>query len=87
MKKLLLTSLLAFSISIGLAQRNGPPTQFPGEQSGPPFEQVPGDGDGPPWTREPAGIPIDGGLSILMASGIAFGIYKFRKRNLTDHSS
>lgn len=38
---------------------------------GPPFD---------PLDPNPAGLPVDGGASILLASGVAFGVKKLRKR-------
>ncbi|MES2388285.1 MAG: hypothetical protein V4543_09810 [Bacteroidota bacterium] len=48
----------------------------------PAFAQDPGDpGDlGPTPSAQPAGVPIDGGASILAASGIGYGIKRMRAR-------
>ncbi len=37
---------------------------------------VPGTNDNPP----PVGLPIDGGLSLLLISGIAFGFYELKRK-------
>jgi len=36
----------------------------------------PEDGNQPP----PVGLPIDGGLSLLLASGVAYGIYTLKRK-------
>ncbi|MES2388497.1 MAG: hypothetical protein V4543_10885 [Bacteroidota bacterium] len=46
------------------------------------FAQEPGDpGDlGPTPSASPAGVPVDGGASILAASGIGYAVKRFRAR-------
>ena len=39
---------------------------------------------GPP---DPADTPIDGGLSLLLAAGIGYGVKKYRARKAEDDSS
>jgi len=34
-----------------------------------------------PGTTPPPGLPIDGGLTYLFIAGVAFGVYKLRKKN------
>jgi len=66
MKKYIYFSLIAFFICLSmavLADGPGPPPP-PGD---------PGTGGGP------VGSPIDGGLGILMAMGVAYGGMKYRK--------
>lgn len=42
----------------------------------PPTPNRPGQSAFPP----PPGLPIDGGLSLLMASGVAYGIYSLKRK-------
>jgi hypothetical protein len=42
----------------------------------PPLPNKPGQSAVPP----PPGLPIDGGLSLLLASGIAYGIYSLKRK-------
>ena len=49
-----------------VAYAETPPT--PGQKSN--------DGTPPP----PPGLPIDGGLSLLLASGVAYGIYSLKRK-------
>ncbi|MES2388564.1 MAG: hypothetical protein V4543_11235 [Bacteroidota bacterium] len=48
----------------------------------PAFAQDPGDpGDlGPTPSAQPAGVPIDGGASLLAAAGISYGLKRVRAR-------
>lgn len=34
----------------------------------------------PPAPPPPPGLPIDGGLSLLLVSGVAYGIYELRRK-------
>ena len=45
----------------------------------PALAQAPGSG-GPSPTPTPTGVPIDGGASLLLASGVALGLKKLRNR-------
>jgi hypothetical protein len=46
--------------------------------------QTPGPGGGPvsqePDTTPPTSVPIDGGASLLLASGVAYGIKRLRRK-------
>ena len=44
------------------------------------FAQKRGDVPVPGTPVEPPGLPIDGGISLLLISGVAFGIYELRKK-------
>ncbi|MBO2033962.1 hypothetical protein J4D99_21395 [Siccationidurans ginsengisoli] len=44
--------------------------------------QTPGSG-GPTPQVNPTAVPIDGGASLLLASGVAFGLKKLRDRRRT----
>lgn len=44
------------------------------KKKGPP---KPEEGGAPP---PPPGLPIDGGLSLLLASGVAYGIYTLKRK-------
>lgn len=44
------------------------------KKKGPPEPEF---GNGPP---PPVGLPIDGGLSLLLASGVAYGIYALKRK-------
>ena len=57
--------LLALTITLGYAQA-------PGGGGGSPGGPAPGPGA--------AGVPIDGGASLLLASGVALGLKKLRQR-------
>jgi hypothetical protein len=39
-----------------------------------------GPGSGGPLPAAPTGVPIDGGASLLLASGAAYGLRKLRQR-------
>ena len=43
--------------------------------------QAPADGGPAPTT--PTGVPIDGGASLLLASGVAYGLRRLRRRRKT----
>ena len=51
-------------------------TQLLYAQSGPPQPALPGI---PPPPGDPK-LPIDGGLSFLIISGVAYGLYEIRKK-------
>jgi hypothetical protein len=73
MKKLLTIAGLAAMLLIldnptAMAQGNPPPPPTNGGNSG-----------GPPPPPPPIGVPLDGGLSALLAAGAALGAKKFRK--------
>lgn len=34
----------------------------------------------PPGPPPPVGVPIDGGLSLLIISGVAYGVYELRRK-------
>ena len=74
MKKLIYFSLIAFFICLSIAVlADGPP---------PPPDPSSGGGHG-----GPVGAPIDGGLGILLAMGVAYGgkkLYKARKKDKAD---
>ncbi len=45
--------------------------------------QLPGNGgttDGPPPPQNPTAVPIDAGASLLLASGVAYGLRRLRRR-------
>jgi hypothetical protein len=65
MKKYTLLPALAGALALGLL------TTIPA------LAQAPGTG-GP--TPQPAAVPLDGGASLLLASGVAFGLKKLRDR-------
>ncbi len=48
------------------------------------YAQAPGNGGstgGPPAPQpDPTAVPLDGGASLLLASGVAFGLKKLRER-------
>lgn len=58
---LMLVAMLAFSITVTIAQA-------------PPFD--PNDPDGPGGFT---GIPVDGGISALLATGVALGVKKLKQ--------
>lgn len=37
-------------------------------------------GDPPPDPPDPSDVPIDGGLSWLIASGVGYGVYQYKKK-------
>ncbi|NEW79855.1 MAG: hypothetical protein GZ086_10620 [Gelidibacter sp.] len=62
--KVFLLSFCFMLISVVAYSKKKPPT--PEEGGAPP----------PP----PPGLPIDGGLSLLLVSGVAYGIYELRRK-------
>lgn len=42
--------------------------------------QAPGSGGPTPQAPDPTAVPIDGGASLLLASGVAIGLKKLRDR-------
>jgi len=74
MKKLFSILLVALFVSLSIVASADPPTPPPNPSSG-------GGGGGP------VGAPIDGGLSILLAMGAAYGgkkLYQARKEKHED---
>ena len=74
MKKLFSILLVALFVSLSIVASADPPTPPPNPSSG--------GGDG-----GPVGAPIDGGLSILLAMGVAYGgkkLYQARKEKHED---
>ena len=45
------------------------------------FVCVAGYSQGGPLPPPPPGLPIDGGILFLAISGIAFGVYKLKRKN------
>jgi len=41
----------------------------------------------PPPPPDPGDVPIDGGISFLVASGIAYGAYQYKKRKQDKEDS
>lgn len=39
-----------------------------------------GPGPGTPTTPDPTAVPLDGGASLLLASGVAYGLRRLRQR-------
>jgi hypothetical protein len=71
MKKVLFTICIAavgiFAHNAASAQGNPPPPPTNGGNSG-----------GPPPPPPPVGVPLDGGITALLAAGAALGAKKFR---------
>ncbi len=42
--------------------------------------QAPGTGGPQPTTPDPTQVPVDGGASLLLASGVAYGLKRLRQR-------
>ena len=42
--------------------------------------QTPGTGGPTPSTPTPTDVPVDGGASLLLASGVAYGLKRLRQR-------
>lgn len=72
MKKIILIASIAF---VGLVGYQGAYAQ-----SNPPPPPVGGNAGGPPPPPPPSGVPLDGGLSLLMAAGAAVGAKAIRKK-------
>jgi hypothetical protein len=47
----------------------------------------PGTGGPAPSTPPPAAVPLDGGASLLLAGGVAYGIRQLRARRLARRAS
>ena len=67
--KYLLSFCLMLACSITIAQKSPPtpPSQKQEQESGP---------------APNPGLPIDGGLSVLIVTGIAYGIYELKRRKI-----
>ena len=55
-----------------------------GQLALPAAAQNPGDGEaspgGPQQQQQPTGVPLDGGASLLLAGGVAYGLRRLRQR-------
>jgi cytochrome oxidase Cu insertion factor (SCO1/SenC/PrrC family) len=47
----------------------------------------PGSGGPTPGTTAPTAVPIDGGASLLLAGGVAFGLKQLRERRLARRAT
>lgn len=72
MKKTFFFSVKCILLSGLLCTATGSWAQSPG-----PGGPVPSD---PPPTTDPTAVPIDGGASLLLAGGAAYGLRKLRQR-------
>ncbi|MBF9238671.1 hypothetical protein I2I05_14800 [Hymenobacter sp. BT683] len=53
----------------------------------PTFAQPSSGGPTPANPLEPAAVPIDGGVSLLLAGGVAYGIKQLKARRVAGRSS
>ena len=73
---LMLLAVLALQTGDGAAQPDLPPTD-----GGPGCCPDSPDGDGDlPGDPDPAAIPFDGGISLLLAAGAAYGLHRSGRR-------
>ena len=66
------SSCLALAVGLVVALGAGQPAKA---QDG-----EPGPGGGVPTTPPPTSVPLDGGASLLLAGGVAYGLRQLRQR-------